>query len=163
MHISHLHTWEVKRHLTQTRQWLETNKKINLTNLTKVRNQLGLKYFWFLSHLISCEVCMGLILPNQTNYHYNLNFNYTQMIKGLTQLTWLAKAVKQRVLGLHLYTNSTCSTWGFHLFWCSKVSVGPGPHPVFRICATPAMNSKVMTGLLTQPKGPTVNMNMSYN
>lgn len=25
------------------------------------------------------------------------------------------------------------------------------------------MNSKVMTGLLTQPKGPAINMNMSYN
>lgn len=25
------------------------------------------------------------------------------------------------------------------------------------------MNSKVMTGLLTQPKGPAINMNMSHN
>lgn len=69
---------------------------------------------------------MVLILPNQINYHYNLNFNYTQMIKGLTQLTWLAKAVKQKVLGLHLYTNSTCSAWGFHLFDAARLVLAQG-------------------------------------
>lgn len=44
-----------------------------------------------------------IFFTNQTNDHCNLNFNYTQMIKGLIQLTWLVKAVKQSAWPSFIY------------------------------------------------------------